>query len=154
MLIGDNNLYPKRGAHQIIALHIALFVWLISHQPAVFFSQNKSVISNQTTILFSQNKSAPAMNRMAARTIPTGHGGRATIRGHIPPPCVFPRESGARFIRRRVHASVRVRRPRAATRPAVAYRGRSASRRRACRSSLGGSRPGRTEGRVPVTLMI
>jgi hypothetical protein len=91
---------------------------------------------------------------LPARTTPTGHGGRATIRGHIPPPCVFPRESGARFIRRRVHASVRVRRPRAATRPAVAYRGRSASRRRACRSSLGGSRPGRTEGRVPVTLMI
>jgi hypothetical protein len=25
---------------------IALFVWLISHQPAVLFSQNKSAISN------------------------------------------------------------------------------------------------------------
>jgi hypothetical protein len=37
-----------------------LFVWLISHRPAVLFSQNKSAISNQPTILFSQNKSASA----------------------------------------------------------------------------------------------
>jgi hypothetical protein len=39
---------------------VALFVWLISHRPAVLFSQNKSAISNQPTILFSQNKSASA----------------------------------------------------------------------------------------------
>jgi hypothetical protein len=39
-----------------------LFVWLISHQPTVLFSQNKSAISNQSTVLFSQNKSAPAIN--------------------------------------------------------------------------------------------
>jgi hypothetical protein len=39
-----------------------LFAWLISHQPAVFFSQNKPATSNQPTILFSQNKSAPAIN--------------------------------------------------------------------------------------------
>jgi hypothetical protein len=38
----------------------ALFVWLISHQPTVLFSQNKSATSNQPAILFSQNKSAPA----------------------------------------------------------------------------------------------
>jgi hypothetical protein len=38
----------------------ALFVWLISYQPTVHFSQNKSATSNQPTILFSQNKSAPA----------------------------------------------------------------------------------------------
>jgi hypothetical protein len=37
----------------------ALFVWLISHQPAVLFSHNKPAISNQTTVLFSQNKPAP-----------------------------------------------------------------------------------------------
>jgi hypothetical protein len=38
----------------------ALFVWLISHQPAVLFSQNKPAASNQPTIFFSQNKSASA----------------------------------------------------------------------------------------------
>jgi hypothetical protein len=38
-----------------------LFAWLISHQPAVLFSQNKSAISNQPAVLFSQNKPAPAI---------------------------------------------------------------------------------------------
>jgi hypothetical protein len=33
----------------------AMFVWLISHQPTVIFSQNKPTKSNQPTILFSQN---------------------------------------------------------------------------------------------------
>jgi hypothetical protein len=37
-----------------------LLVWLISHQPAVLFSQNKPATSNHPTVLFSQNKSAPA----------------------------------------------------------------------------------------------
>jgi hypothetical protein len=36
----------------------ALFAWLISHQPAVLFSQNKPATSNQPTVLFSQNKPA------------------------------------------------------------------------------------------------
>jgi hypothetical protein len=40
----------------------ALFVWLISHQPAVLFSQNKPATSNQPPVLFSQNKSAPAIS--------------------------------------------------------------------------------------------
>jgi hypothetical protein len=40
----------------------ALFVWLISHQPAVLFSQNKSVTNNQPAVLFSQNKPAPAIS--------------------------------------------------------------------------------------------
>jgi hypothetical protein len=40
----------------------ALFAWLISHQPAVLFSQNKSAISNQPAVLFSQNKSALAIS--------------------------------------------------------------------------------------------
>jgi hypothetical protein len=40
----------------------ALFVWLINHQPAVLFSQNKPATSNQPTVLFSQNKSAPAIS--------------------------------------------------------------------------------------------
>jgi hypothetical protein len=39
---------------------IALFAWLISHQPTVLFSQNKSATSNQPAVFFSQNKSAPA----------------------------------------------------------------------------------------------
>jgi hypothetical protein len=38
------------------------FVWLISHQPAVFFSQNKPATSNQPPVLFSQNKPAPAIS--------------------------------------------------------------------------------------------
>jgi hypothetical protein len=45
---------------------IALFVWLISHQPAVLFSQNKPATSNQPAVLFSQNKSAPAISREQA----------------------------------------------------------------------------------------
>jgi hypothetical protein len=36
--------------------------WLISHQPAVLFSHNKSAITNQPTVLFSQNKPAPAIS--------------------------------------------------------------------------------------------
>jgi hypothetical protein len=40
----------------------ALFVWLISHQPAVLFSHNKSATSNQSTVLFFQNKPAPAIS--------------------------------------------------------------------------------------------
>jgi hypothetical protein len=41
---------------------IALFAWLISHQPAVLFSHNKPATSNQPTVLFSQNKPAPAIS--------------------------------------------------------------------------------------------
>jgi hypothetical protein len=47
---------------QEIQTHVALFVWLISHQPAVLFSQNKPAISNQPAVLFSQHKSAPAIS--------------------------------------------------------------------------------------------
>jgi hypothetical protein len=39
---------------------IALFAWLISHQPTVFFSQNKPATNNQPAVLFSQNKPAPS----------------------------------------------------------------------------------------------
>jgi hypothetical protein len=41
---------------------LALFVWLIGHQPKVLFSQNKSVSINQPVILFSHNKPAPAIS--------------------------------------------------------------------------------------------
>jgi hypothetical protein len=40
----------------------APFVWLISHRPAVLFSQNKSATSNQPTVLFSRTKPAPAVS--------------------------------------------------------------------------------------------
>jgi hypothetical protein len=40
----------------------ALFVWLISHQPTLLFSQNKPATSNQPAVLFFQNKSAPAIS--------------------------------------------------------------------------------------------
>jgi hypothetical protein len=43
-------------------LTIALFVWLISHQTTVLFSQNKPATSNQPAVLFSQNKPAPAIS--------------------------------------------------------------------------------------------
>jgi hypothetical protein len=39
-----------------------MFAWLISHQPAVLFSQNKSATNNQSAALFSQNKSASAIS--------------------------------------------------------------------------------------------
>jgi hypothetical protein len=39
----------------------SLFVRLISHQPIVFFYQNKPVTSNQPAVFFSQNKSAPGI---------------------------------------------------------------------------------------------
>jgi hypothetical protein len=39
-----------------------LFLPLISHQPVVLFSQNKSATSNQSAVLFSQNKPAPAIS--------------------------------------------------------------------------------------------
>jgi hypothetical protein len=42
---------------------ISLFVWLISHQPAVLFSQNKPVTSNQAAVLFPQNQPAPATSQ-------------------------------------------------------------------------------------------
>jgi hypothetical protein len=40
----------------------SLFAWLISHQPAVLFSQNKPATSNQPAVLFSQNKPATAIS--------------------------------------------------------------------------------------------
>jgi hypothetical protein len=41
---------------------LALFAWLINHQPAVLFSHNKPATSNQPAVLFSQDKSAPAIS--------------------------------------------------------------------------------------------
>jgi hypothetical protein len=48
----------------------SLFAWLISHQPAVLFSQNKSATSNQPVVLFSQNKPATSQpNRLSMSSI-------------------------------------------------------------------------------------
>jgi hypothetical protein len=44
------------------AAALALFAWLISHQPAVLFSHNKPATGNQPAVVFSQNKSAPAIS--------------------------------------------------------------------------------------------
>jgi hypothetical protein len=41
---------------------VTLFAWLISHQPAVLFSQNRPATRNQSAVLFSQNKPAPAIS--------------------------------------------------------------------------------------------
>jgi hypothetical protein len=51
----------------------SLFVWLISHQPAVHFSQNTPVISNQPALLFSQNKSASAISHQPNEHADTMH---------------------------------------------------------------------------------
>jgi hypothetical protein len=48
---------------------LALFVWLISHQPTVIFSQNKLATRNQPAVLFSQNKSAPAISHQPSEQV-------------------------------------------------------------------------------------
>jgi hypothetical protein len=57
----ERYVQPVRDSHKG-PLIISLFAWLISHQPAVLFSQNKSATSNQPAVLFSQNKPAPAIS--------------------------------------------------------------------------------------------
>jgi hypothetical protein len=47
---------------------VSLFVRLISHQPAVLFSQNKPATSNQSAVLFSHNKSASAISQPNEQT--------------------------------------------------------------------------------------
>jgi hypothetical protein len=50
--------------HKFFAVN-SLFARLISHQPAVLFSQNESAPAtsrNQPAVLFSQNKPAPAIS--------------------------------------------------------------------------------------------
>jgi hypothetical protein len=44
------------------SLQLALFAWLISHQPIVLFSHIKPATSNQSAVLFSHNKPAPAIS--------------------------------------------------------------------------------------------
>jgi hypothetical protein len=46
---------------------IALFAWLISHQPALLVSQNKPATSNQPAVLLSQNKPAPTISHQPTK---------------------------------------------------------------------------------------
>jgi hypothetical protein len=55
-------LAEERHAIQAQSDIVSLFVRLISHQPAVLFSQNKPATSNQPTVFFSHNKSAQAIS--------------------------------------------------------------------------------------------
>jgi hypothetical protein len=57
----DNTMFHSPNHTHILHI-LALFVQLISHQPTVLFSQNKSATSNQQTLLFSQNKPASAID--------------------------------------------------------------------------------------------
>jgi hypothetical protein len=50
----EKRLIPTWYLNAQISEKNALFVWLISHQPAVLFSHNKSTTSNQAAVLFSQ----------------------------------------------------------------------------------------------------
>jgi hypothetical protein len=55
----------EEGADEVsdvLQMICALFVWLISHQPAVLFSQNKPDITNQPAVLFSHNKPASVIS--------------------------------------------------------------------------------------------
>jgi hypothetical protein len=58
----------------------ALFAWLISHQPAVLFSQNKSATSNQPTVLFSQNKPAPVVSHQPNEQAGSSETGLVVVR--------------------------------------------------------------------------
>jgi hypothetical protein len=65
---GSSSWRPARDNNKVhfpqaqVADAASLFVRLISHQPAVLFSQNKSATSNQPAVLYSHNKSAPAIS--------------------------------------------------------------------------------------------
>jgi hypothetical protein len=50
-------------------IRLALFAWLISHQPAVLFSQNEPATSNQPAVLFSQEKPAPAISHQPTEQV-------------------------------------------------------------------------------------
>jgi hypothetical protein len=52
----------RPGPLSVILPDLRLFAWIISHQPAVLFSQNKPASSNQPAVFFFQNKSAPAIS--------------------------------------------------------------------------------------------
>jgi hypothetical protein len=46
----------------MIHQYMSVFAWLISHQPAVLSSQNKSATTNQPAVLFFQNEPVPTIS--------------------------------------------------------------------------------------------
>jgi hypothetical protein len=48
-----------------------VFAWLINHQPAVLFSQDKPATSKQPSVLFSQNKPTPAISHQPSDPTPS-----------------------------------------------------------------------------------
>jgi hypothetical protein len=62
MKFSQGKLFDPIPVISNIPSDLALFARLISHQPAVLFSQNKPATSNQPAVLFSQNKPAPAIS--------------------------------------------------------------------------------------------
>jgi hypothetical protein len=73
----ENKFYKRRISFlffvklKLLVMISALFVWLINHQPAVLFSQNKSATrTNQSPVFLSQNESAPAISRTNRLTTP------------------------------------------------------------------------------------
>jgi hypothetical protein len=65
------NLIRNHQDVRVLALSqpVSLFAWLISHQPAVLFSQNKPATSNQSAVLFSQNKPAPVISHQPTEQV-------------------------------------------------------------------------------------
>jgi hypothetical protein len=72
-----------------------LFVWLISHQPAVLFSHNKPATSNQPAVLFSQNKPAPAISHQPTEQADSGKKADTNM-------CFLQTSSGYRFFQKYV----------------------------------------------------
>jgi hypothetical protein len=48
----DEHLSNGNTKGQQYSIIVTLFVWLMSHRPAVLFSHNKPVISNQPAVLY------------------------------------------------------------------------------------------------------
>jgi hypothetical protein len=62
------NVVAKPACGIVCGPIIALFAWLISHEPAVLFSQNKPATSNQPAVLFSQkNQHQPSATSQTNR---------------------------------------------------------------------------------------
>jgi hypothetical protein len=60
---------PAPGRIEQVSRILVPVAWLISHQPAVLFSQNKPATNNQPTVLFSQNKPAAAISHQPTEQV-------------------------------------------------------------------------------------
>jgi hypothetical protein len=78
--------------------NVALFAWLISHQPAVLLSHNKPATSNQPAVLFSQNKPAPAISHQPTEQAVTIEDLATSRLDHMPmPPLLVPTPTKLNF---------------------------------------------------------